>query len=94
MANVTLQHEAPVSMLRETPAALLELLAPVGQEVAEGSAIAVLDSELTEPAPLAQRADLVALPRAALKPRERRQQGYLWARKRLITGAHWGKYAR
>ena len=61
VSNVTLQHQAPVSVLRETPAALLDVLAVLGQAVAGDARVTVIDSELTESAPLAHRADLVTV---------------------------------
>ncbi|MBL8739714.1 MAG: hypothetical protein JNK04_01435 [Myxococcales bacterium] len=61
MSNVSFPHEAPVSVLRETPAALLEVLALVGQGMSGDATVAVVDSELTESTPLAHRADLITV---------------------------------
>jgi hypothetical protein len=61
VSNVSFLHEAPVSVLRETPVALLEVLALLGHGMAGDATVAVVDSELTESTPLAHRADLVAV---------------------------------
>jgi hypothetical protein len=61
VANVSFEHEAPVAVLRESPAALLELLKIAGHAIECAALPAVVDSDVTEPAPLARRADLVAL---------------------------------
>lgn len=61
MTNTTLQHDAPVAVLREAPAALLELLALAGRPVGGNGLVTVVDSQLTEAVPLTRTADLVAV---------------------------------
>jgi hypothetical protein len=63
VANVSFEHEAPVAVLRESPGTLLQLLKIAGHAVECAGVPSVVDSDVTEPAPLARRADLVALVR-------------------------------
>ncbi len=64
VSNVSLLHEAPLDVLRDAPATVVELLrlAPGSTVLSFGAAdlqAIVIDSELTEAVPLARRADLV-----------------------------------
>jgi hypothetical protein len=61
VSNVTLIHEAPLEVLRQSPAAVLDLLRVAGLKTPRALEVESLDTELADATPSVRRADFVAL---------------------------------
>jgi hypothetical protein len=68
VSNVTLIHEAPLEVLRQSPAAVLDLLQIAGVRTPQKVEVESLDTELADATPSVRRADYVALLKRGAQP--------------------------
>ncbi len=61
LSNVSLQHEAPLTVLRRSPAFVRELIVLLGQAPVAGGETVIVDADLTKLAPTTRHADLVSV---------------------------------
>ena len=65
VSNVSIEHEAPLDVMRQRPEVILDLLHVVRKDTASATSVELMESELVETTPSVRRADLVAKVRDA-----------------------------